>query len=113
MDLPFFSKPTLTEPGVKYFLHQTLKNCHSIRTEFENNMMNLALFIVFCVIVGATLLYKYKGKPSKEELQRKAVQKQQYILEKINSAQLSKQRENQALITNLPVWENEYHKLYS
>ena len=29
-------KPVLTEPGVKYFLSQTLKQCHIAKDNFHN-----------------------------------------------------------------------------
>jgi hypothetical protein len=45
MDLNDFSnqgwpspKPTLTEPGVRYFLNQTLKQCHVIKNNFHNTI---------------------------------------------------------------------------
>ena len=40
-----FSKPALTEPGVKYLLHQTLKQCHAVRDNFHNAVFNIGLFI--------------------------------------------------------------------
>ena len=45
------SKPILTEPGVKYFLKETLKNCKIKKnTEFNKNV-NLALLTIFIVIL--------------------------------------------------------------
>jgi hypothetical protein len=35
MDFDDLAKPSLTEPGVKYFLHQTLKQCHIARDKFN------------------------------------------------------------------------------
>jgi hypothetical protein len=55
-------KPVLTEPGVKYFLHQTLKQCHIVRDNFHNMIFNIGLFIGFLLVLGLILLYKYKGK---------------------------------------------------
>jgi hypothetical protein len=37
-------KPILIEPGVKYFLHQTLKQCHNVREKFHNTIFNIGLF---------------------------------------------------------------------
>ena len=31
---PSYSKPILTEPGVKYFLNETLKQCHKFKEEY-------------------------------------------------------------------------------
>ena len=36
MDFDDLAKPSLTEPGVKYFLHQTLKQCHIAKMSFHN-----------------------------------------------------------------------------
>ena len=30
------SNPRLTEPGVKFFLNQTLKNCHQTKKNYHN-----------------------------------------------------------------------------
>ena len=32
-------KPSLTEPGVTYFLSQTLKQCHIIKNNFYNTFI--------------------------------------------------------------------------
>ena len=42
-----FTKPILTEPGTKYFLSQTLKQCHIIRNKFHNVIFNVGLFVFF------------------------------------------------------------------
>ena len=47
-----YSKPMLTEPGVKYFLNETLKQCHSFREKYNNMLFNVALFVGFLVILG-------------------------------------------------------------
>ena len=53
------SKPTLTEPGVKYFLKETLKNCRIKKNIEFNQLMNLALLTSFVVISSVLLYYKY------------------------------------------------------
>ena len=35
------TKPTLTEPGVKNFLNQALKQSHIIREKFHNTIFNI------------------------------------------------------------------------
>ena len=102
------SKPTLTEPGVKYFLNQALKQSHIIREKFHNAIFNIGMFILFLVILGGILVYKYKGKLTPTEIAQKNKEKQQYILEKIKTFQIAKQKAHQELITGLPHWENEY-----
>ena len=101
-------KPILTEPGVKYFLNQALKQSHIIREQFHNTVFNIGMFIFFLIILGGILVYKYKGKLTPVEVAKKNNEKQQYVLEKIKKFQVAKQIAQQELITGLPHWENEY-----
>ncbi len=104
----YFSKPELTEPGVKYFLSNTLKQCHMVKNRFHNTMFNIGLFFIFMIVLGGILLYKYKGRLTPLEKDKKNREKQQYILSKIKTLQESKKRAHQELITGLPSWDNEY-----
>ena len=108
MDEGYFSKPVLTEPGVKYFLSQTLKQCHVTRTQFYNWVFNLSVFAVFLLILAVILLYKYKGRLSEDEKEMKNKEKKEYILSKIKNLQEAKRKAHQELITGLPNWENDY-----
>ena len=56
------SRPILTEPGVKYFLGETLKNCKKNKDIFNVQLFNLGLFVGVLTIVTALLVYKYKTK---------------------------------------------------
>lgn len=103
-----YSKPMLTEPGVKYFLNETLKQCHRFKERHHNLLFNVMLLICFFIILGILLLYKYKGKLTPEELEEREIEKKRYILSKIRNYQDSKLRAQQELITGLPHWENEF-----
>ena len=107
------SKPALTEPGVKYFLHQTLKQCHAVRDQFHNTVFNIGLLIAFLLILGLVLLYKYKGKLTPAEIQKKNKEKQEYILSKVQKFQQAKRIAHQEIITGLPAWESEYDVIHS
>ena len=111
MNYDDFSKPILTEPGVKYFLNQSLKQCHIVKTKFHNVIFNIGLFIAFLLILGLILLYKYKGKLTPVEKEEKNKEKQKYILSKIKQFQEAKRIAHQELITGLPEWENEYEAI--
>jgi hypothetical protein len=108
MNFDDFSKPALTEPGVKYFLNHTLKQCHIIRDNFHNTVFNIGLFIAFLIVLGVILIYKYKGRLTPVEIEKNNKQKQQYILSKIKNFQHAKRIAHQELITGLPTWESEY-----
>ena len=105
-------KPILTEPGVKYFLSQTLKQCHVIKNDFHNMVFNVGLFVLFMFILGILLLYKYKGRLTPAEIENKNRDKQQYILSKIKTFQETKKRAHQELITGLPSWDSEFDAIH-
>jgi ATP/ADP translocase len=102
------AKPKLTEPGVTYFLNQALKQSHIIKAKFHNTIFNIGMLILFILILGFILVYKYKGRLTPQEQATKNKEKQQYILEKIKNFQQSKLIAQQQLITGLPHWENDY-----
>jgi hypothetical protein len=103
-----YEKPMLTEPGVKYFIGETLKQCHNFKEQYQNMIFNVGLFIIFVIILGSLLLYKYKGKLTPEEIEEKESIKKHYILSKIKNFQDAKIRAQQELITGLPHWETEF-----
>jgi hypothetical protein len=108
MNSLFAIKPMLTEPGVTYFINETLKQCHSIKESYQNTIINVWLFLLFIIVLAILLVYKYKGKLTQQELKEKDMQKKQYILSKIRNFQDAKIRSQQELITGLPHWETEY-----
>jgi len=97
-------KPTLVEPGVKYFLKETLKQCKEFKNKYNNLLFNIGLCVGFFLILGLVLLYKYKGKLTPVEKEEKNKEKQQYILTKIKNFQDAKRIAQQELITGLPHW---------
>jgi hypothetical protein len=108
-----YAKLFLTEPGVKYFLNETLKQCHVFKEKYNNTMFNIGITIAFLIILGILLLYKYKGKLTPEEILEKETKKKQYILSKIKNYQETKLREQEQLITGVPHWDDEHGTKYA
>jgi hypothetical protein len=101
-------RPMLTEPGVKYFINETLKQCHKFKERYYNTLINIWLLFCFFIGLAILLIFKYKGKLTPEEIEEKEEKKKMYILSKIKNYQDAKVRAQQQLITGLPHWENEY-----
>ena len=40
-------RPLLIEPGVKYFLNETLNKCREYKLEYYNTLYNISLAIIF------------------------------------------------------------------
>lgn len=101
-------RPNLTEPGVKYFLSQTLKECRKFKDQYMTIIFNVSMLLLLILIIGGLLHFKYKGKLKPHEIKRKNREKQEYIISKLQQIALVKQKQNSDLITNLPVWNNTY-----
>ena len=95
-------KPTLIEFESKYVLKHALKNSKEFRDKYINIFTNIFLFLLFSLIFGGYLFYKYKGKLKEEEIKKKNLIKKNYFFEKLQKYQLDKKKNNQNLITNLP-----------
>lgn len=113
MNFDEFEKPRLTEPGIKYFLNETLKQCHIYKINYNNILINILLLVGFLLILGAILFYKYKGRLTQVEKEMKTKEKQQYILSKVKSFQEAKRTAHQELISGLPGWDSEYDIIHN
>jgi len=107
-------KPILTEPGVKYFMNQVLKQCNEQRFVFTNTVYNLVLFLIFFLIIGGFLYYKYRGKLTPEEKEIIFREQKQDVLSRLNSLNVKIENSKKGngfggnttnLITDLPLWD--------
>ena len=103
-----YTTPKLIEPGVKLFINHTLNQCNQFKQKYYNTIINIGLFIIFCIIFCLLLMVKYKGKPTPEEQEVKEREKEQYIMSRIKNYQQDKLVAQQQLITGLPHWDTEY-----
>ena len=104
--------PTLTEPGVKYFIGETLKNIHKEKKNYNYIVFNIGLVLLFFVILGILLVYKYKTRPSEKERKEKNKLKKDYFITKVRSLQAKKAKQLNENITNLPKFESPFEKLH-
>lgn len=99
----------LVEPGIEMFINNNLKNCQAFRQKYYNVLMNISLFLFFMAFMSAILVYKYKGKPTPQQLQEQNVLKENYIKDKIKNIHDEKHRMNEEMITNLPHWDRDFY----
>jgi hypothetical protein len=110
-----FAKPSLTEPGVKYFLRETLKQCHIKSTTHYNILWNCGIFLLFIIIFGMILAYRKRYKLTPKEKQEKKEKNHAYIMTKIKTLREERTKINNEIITNLPKFESDFevmHKKY-
>ncbi len=111
MDLDL-NKPSLTEPGVKYFLNETLKNIKKEKQGFNNIVFNVSLLLFFLVILGLILTYKFKNRPDEETRKKKEQLKKDYFITKVRTLQAKKAKQLSQSITNLPKFETPFEILH-
>jgi len=99
-------KPTLIEPGVKYFLNGTLKECRKFKDNYISVIFNISMVLLLVALVGGFLMYRYKGKPTPAEIELKNRKKQEYIVSKLQQLAIEKKKNtvNTSMITGLPEW---------
>ena len=106
------NRPILTEPGVSYFLKETLKKC-KIKKDIEmNNLINLGLFITFVTITSSLLYYKFKTRPTEEDREKLKRLKRDYFVNRVRQLESKKAKQLQQSITNLPKFESPFELLH-
>ena len=106
------SRPILTEPGVSYFLKETLKKCKVKKDVEMNNLINLGLFITFVTITTSLLYYKFKTRPTEEDREKLKRLKRDYFVNRVRQLESKKAKELQKSITNLPKFESPFELLH-
>ena len=104
------NKPNLIAPGVRSFMDFTLRNCREIKDNYTCWAINLSLTLFLFSVIGLFLYFKYKGKPTKEELERKKIEGQQYVMKKlgmhVSTKKMAEQMKlNNGTLTGLPMWD--------
>ena len=99
-------KPILIEPGVKYFIKNTLIECNKFKEQHISFIYNIVLGLVFFLICFLILYFKYKGHITLEEKKLKERKEKEYIMSKLIQLSDYKRKSSQNLITNLPDWSN-------
>jgi len=98
--------PILTEPGVKYWMEQSLKECRNFKDTNINYFYNIGLTILLVVGVGIFLVFNYKGNISQTEINEKNRIKQEYIVSKLQQVALVKKQRSSTMLTDLPTWDD-------
>jgi len=92
----------LTEPGIRHYFVESFKKCKEYKLQYHTWILNSVLFVVFVCSVCFVLYYKYKGKQSPALTKKKQEEDRVFIMNRIRSLQIEKQKEKNNLITNLP-----------
>ncbi len=98
--------PVLCEPGVKYFIGSSLKECRKFKERNLSIFFNIGMSFMFIIIFGGFLVYKYKGKLTPIEIAAKKKKEKNYIISKLEQIAAAKHLQNQSMITNLPRWDD-------
>jgi hypothetical protein len=98
--------PQLIEQSMKTYMKSVLSNCHVTRVSVYHIILNVSVLVIFITIIGITLYYCYKKKPTEKEYREKMKRDQEYVLSKIRFYQEQKNKQTSP-ITNLPIIQKE------
>ena len=106
MNTPISLPPVLIEPGVRYFLSGTLKECRKFKDKNSTVFFNIYMTCILIVIFGGFLIYRYRGKLTPAEIAIKNRKKQEYIISKLNQIAYIRKNQNleDGIIIGLPHW---------
>jgi hypothetical protein len=90
----------LTEPGVRQYFIESFKTCKEYKMQYHTWVLNTGLFFLFMATLSIILYYKYKGKKSPQLKKKKQEEDRVYIMNRIRSLQIEKQKDNNQLITS-------------
>jgi hypothetical protein len=98
--------PRLIEPGVRYFLSGTLKECRKFKDNNASIFFNIYMAGLLFMVIGLFLLYRYRGKLTPAEMEIKKRKKHEYIISKLNQIAYLKKNQDlpEGMITRLPGW---------
>lgn len=97
---------TLVEPGVKYFISCSLKQCREFKDKYMNIVFNIGMLVFLILFISGILIYKYKGKITPVEMEIRNRKKQEYIVSKLQKIAVIKKQTSERLITDLPNWSD-------
>jgi len=106
MNTSALQPPTLIEPGVRYFLGITLKECRKFKDKNSTIFFNIYMTCILIAVIGGFLLYRYRGKLTPAELEIKNRKKKEYIISKLNQiAFIRKNKDSEnGMISGLHYW---------
>lgn len=98
------SSPNLIESNTRYYLSDILHKCHDNRAKLYIYSLNTAIFVLFVVVTTLILYFCYKSKKTPEEIKKRELEDQAYILSKIRHYKQERQNiASRATITGLPL----------
>jgi type II secretory pathway component PulF len=99
-------RPRLIEPGVKYFMSSTLEKCNNFKCRYYNFLYNLGLLLLFILIIGITLYFKYKRKHNLKLNEENKKKEKEYLLNKLRFIKDYKKNQMNHIMSDLSNWQN-------
>ena len=96
----------LVETKTKLFFNSELKKISKKNFKKKSLFINIFVFILFSLFIGFILLYRYNNKP-KPKKKDDDIKVRKYLLDKMRK--FNKNEIKSDLITNLPVYSNDYN----
>ncbi len=95
--------PNLVEGRAKVFLGGALRHSHEVKKTYINKIYNFGLAILLIVVLGGFLCFKYRGCLTPVEKAIKKRKEYEHVLIQLKKIDNKKFKENQTLLTDLPI----------
>ena len=99
------SVPVLCEPGMRDYLHGSLRECRRFRDQHTTLLFNIGASALLVCVVGGLLWYRYRGRPTPQEEAEKRRRTHSYLVQKLQTYSAIKEKVRPGMITGLPVWD--------
>ncbi len=96
-------KPNLADINTKFYIRSSLKEIRRWKDRYITIFVNIFCFLFLATGIVLFLYNRYKGKLTPEEKMIKEKHKKQYLFTKLHKISNEKRKENQTLITDLPL----------
>jgi hypothetical protein len=102
------SAPQLIDDAAKMYIDVLLQKSHEVRTNRNYTILNITVVVLFLVVFGGFLYYRYKTKPPSQEANYKIMKDQEFVLSKIRWYKEQNDKINQTAspITGLPALDS-------
>ena len=101
--------PSLVEPDVRYFIENSLKKAHEYKMNTYTFFFNLGVVVLFTLVFGGFLYYRYKTKQTPYEIQQKMKRDQEIVMSKIQMYQDDRKRGEYSGMSKIQFVDTDYY----
>ena len=104
--------PQLVEGNIKHMTRTMIQKCVLFKKNYYELALNISFVVITIVLTAIVLYYRYTHRMTPEQKKELQQLKKNQLLDTIKTIQKTQKHLSHDLITGMPIWENEYEKMY-